>query len=160
MNRLNPNQKKIVKTQNHILNLSIILLSLILIFLTYELVSELNDNQNEIAVVETNFSPKDLIHVEVLNGCGIPSLVDSLTEQLRKNKFDVIQTGNYFSFDVPQTLVIDRIGDMKAARIVADSLNVPIENVIQLKNENLLLDVTVIIGKDFNLIKPFRRNDN
>lgn len=160
MNRLNPNQKKIVKTQNHILNLSIILLSLILIFLTYELVSELNDNQNEIAVVETNFSPKDLIHVEVLNGCGIPSLVDSLTEQLRNNKFDVIQTGNYFSFDVPQTLVIDRIGDMKVARIVADSLNVPIENVIQLKNENLLLDVTVIIGKDFNLIKPFRRNDN
>lgn len=77
-------------------------------------------------------------------------MADKFTDLLRSKNFDVVKIGNYASFDVDTSFVIDRVGDKKYALAVAESLKVPTQNVIQHFNKNYFLDVTFVIGKDFN----------
>lgn len=88
--------------------------------------------------------------VEVLNGCGYPGIAEKFTDLIRAKNFDVVKTSNFATFDVDTTFVIDRIGDKKYALALADSLKIPHQNVIQHYNKNYFLDVTFVIGKDFN----------
>ena len=63
---------------------------------------------------------------------------------------------NYSSQDRQKTLVIDRAGNMKNAKIVASSLGVADKNVIQQMNKNYFLDATIVIGKDYQELNPFK----
>ncbi|HED07225.1 MAG TPA: LytR family transcriptional regulator [Ignavibacteria bacterium] len=89
------------------------------------------------------------VQVEVLNGCGIAGAADNVTNFLRDRKFDVVQMGNYRTFDIDESIVIDRKGNMKTAENIADSLGINRLNVIQQVNKNYLLDVSIIVGKDY-----------
>lgn len=133
---------------NLILNSIIILLGLLIIFLTYSLVNRLTAG----AGGEEN-NPKKIaspvIQVEVLNGCGASGIAEKFTDLLRKEKFDVVQSGNYISFDIDNTLVIDRTGNMANAEKVASALGVDKKNIIMQKNDNSFLDVSVVVGKDY-----------
>ena len=91
-----------------------------------------------------------MIQVEVLNGCGKSGIADKFTELLRKNNFDVVNTGNYKSYDVNYSILIDRTGNLQNALKLADLLNIDHKNVIQQINKNYFLDVTLIVGKDYN----------
>ncbi|MCK9209464.1 MAG: LytR C-terminal domain-containing protein [Ignavibacteriaceae bacterium] len=93
------------------------------------------------------------IKVEVINGCGIEGLGDHLTDTLRLNKIDVIQSGNYYQFNVDKTLIIDRSGNMMKAKKVAGILGVPERQIIRQINKTLFLDITVLAGKDFSNLK-------
>jgi len=95
------------------------------------------------------------IQVEVLNGCGVEKAGELFTSYLRSKNFDVIQTGNYFSIDIENTLIIDRIGNINKAIILADSLGVDHQNVFQQTNKNYYLDASIIIGKDLYKLKPY-----
>jgi hypothetical protein len=101
-----------------------------------------------------------VLKVEVLNGCGVPGLCDSVTTFLRLNKMDVIQTGNYYSYNVENTTIIDRKGKIVNAQKIAAFLGLDQSSVIQQINNDYLLDVTVVIGKDFNHIYPIKRGMN
>ena len=90
-----------------------------------------------------------VIQVEVLNGCGMLGVADKFTDFLRKEKFDVVQMGNYISFDIDKSLVIDRTGNRANAEKVASALGIDSRNVIMQKNEDAFLDVSVVIGKDY-----------
>ncbi len=93
------------------------------------------------------------IKVEVINGCGIEGLGDRLTDTLRLNKIDVIQSGNYYQFNVDKTLIIDRSGNTMKAKKVAGILGVPERQIIRQINKTLFLDITVLAGKDFSNLK-------
>lgn len=86
----------------------------------------------------------------MLNGCGFPGVADKFTNLIRSKSFDVVKVGNFRTFDVDTTFIIDRVGDKKYALAMAESLNIPYKNVIQHFNKNYFLDVTFVIGKDFN----------
>lgn len=92
----------------------------------------------------------------MLNGCGVSGVADTLTEYLRNHNFDVVQIGNYISYDVEKSIVVDRTGNMINAFKVADTLGIDHKNVIQQMNNNYFLDVSLIIGKDFNNLKPYK----
>jgi len=64
--------------------------------------------------------------------------------------------GDYTSFDVPYSMVIDRVGDLEAARKVAAVLGIPEERVRQQIQPDLFLDASVIIGKDYAQLAPFQ----
>ena len=100
------------------------------------------------------------IQVEILNGCGVAGIGESFTQYLRKSGFDVIQTGNYISFDVMNTIIIDRKGNIQNAIAVADSLGAGASAVIQQVNKDYFLDVSVIIGKDYKKLKTLARGSN
>ena len=95
-------------------------------------------------------SRSGIIQVEVLNGCGRSGVADVFTEYLRNNHFDVVHQGNYISFDVDNSIVIDRTGNRKNAEKVAEALGIDKKHIITQINNDYFLDVSVIIGKDYN----------
>jgi len=96
------------------------------------------------------------IQLDVLNGSGVPKLSQRFTDYLRARGFDVVETGNFKDSKVEKTRVIDRAGHLEAAQQVAEALGVPKSGVVQQIDRNAYLDVSVVIGKDFRLLKPFK----
>lgn len=90
-----------------------------------------------------------IIQLEVLNGCGEPGIANNFTNLLRKNGFDVVEVGNFERFDVENTFVISRSSAFSNAKRVADALGVSEENIIREESEDFYLDVTVVLGKDY-----------
>jgi hypothetical protein len=91
----------------------------------------------------------NIIQIEVLNGCGISGIANSYTGLLRKNGFDVVETGNFETFDLQETIIISRSGVMDNAYRVANALGVSHANVIRESSPDFYLDVSVVIGHDF-----------
>ncbi len=102
----------------------------------------------------------DIIQLEVRNGCGVDGVAARTTRYLRRRGFDVVEVGDYTSFDVPHSLVIDRVGDLEAARKVAAVLGIPADRVRQQIRPELFLDASVIIGKDYAQLAPFRNKSD
>jgi hypothetical protein len=96
------------------------------------------------------------IQLDVLNGSGTPKLGQRVTDYLRARGFDVVEMGNYKETGVEFTLVMDRAGNLAAARQVAEALGVSKEHVVQKIDKNAFLDVSVVIGKDFKSLKPLK----
>ena len=100
--------------------------------------------------------PSNIIQIEVLNGCGVTGVADRFTDFLRSKNLDVVNVDNYISFDINESIVIDRIGNMANAYKVAKELGIKKENVIQQLNKDYFLDVSLIIGKDYYQLSPLK----
>ncbi|WP_022836144.1 LytR C-terminal domain-containing protein [Salisaeta longa] len=98
----------------------------------------------------------DVIQVSVQNGCGVADVAERTTHFLRGRGFDVVQTGNYTSFGVARSKVIDRTGDLASARKVARALGIPTSRVVQDLAPGLYLDASVVLGRDYEQLRPFR----
>lgn len=94
-----------------------------------------------------------IIQLEVLNGCGVPGIANNFTGLLRDNGFDVVETGNFERFDVQETMVISRSSSLDNARRVALALGVSEENIIREESPHFYLDVTVVLGSDYEQLK-------
>src|SRR5690606_30049775 len=98
----------------------------------------------------------DVIQVEVRNGAGEAGLAAVMTRYLRRRGFDVVESGNWTSFDEAETLIIDRIGNPEAAARVANALGLPRERIREERRDDLFLDASVVIGHDFPTLPPFQ----
>ncbi len=136
------------RSTNLFLNISISILSLIILFLGYSLLSKLNVF-GEYSEIDNLIKHKKNMQVEVLNGCGVSGAADRFTDYLRKKNFDVVNTGNYRSFNIDNSIIIDRTGNIVNAEYLAEVIGIDKKEVIQQKNKNYFLDVTLIIGKDY-----------
>jgi len=94
------------------------------------------------------------IQLDVLNGCGSSGAGSELTSYLRGRGFDVVDLRNYKTFDVQETLVIDRTANRENAKHVAYALGVAESNIVEQLNPDYYVDVTVVIGKDYHSLKP------
>jgi len=141
------------KSTNSFLNITILLLSIVIILLTYSIITKIdyfNSNNNDDENIGANNKP---VQLEVLNGCGVNGVADKFTDYLRAGNFDVVNIGNYRSFDVDYSLVIDRTGNIKNAFEIASKLGIGRNNIIQQVNKEYFLDVTLVIGKDYKRLK-------
>lgn len=143
-------------TVNLSMNVLIFLLAALIIYMSYSLYVKLWGNEKPIQETVHKETPSEIIQVEVLNGCGVSGVADMFTDYLRGKNFDVVNVDNYITFDINESMVIDRIGNMANARKVAEALNVNKKNVIQQLNDDYFLDVTIIIGKDYYKLKPLK----
>jgi hypothetical protein len=139
---------------NFVYNLIIILLGIVIIFLAYSIFLKIKSKEEADKELANKKLAAPIVQLEVLNGCGISGVAEKFTDYLRNNNFDVVQTGNYISFDVDKTMVIDRTGNKANAIKVADALGIDYKNIIQQINSDYILDVSLIIGKDFKQLKP------
>lgn len=92
----------------------------------------------------------DVIQIQVLNGCGISGVASRFTNKLRQSGFDVVESGNFETFDVQKTFVIDRSGNLENARRVAIALGISEDQIIREVATGFYLDATVVIGFDFD----------
>lgn len=150
---------KSLNPKHLILNIVIALLGIVVFFLLYSFIT----NSFVSKPVEwTTESPEkssnsaEIIQLDVLNGCGVSGVAQKFTDFLRKRNYDVVQSSNYKTFDVQESIVIDRLGDLQAARRVAYALGVDEKNVVQLINTDYYLNVSVVIGHDYKKLKPFQ----
>lgn len=95
----------------------------------------------------------NVIQLEVLNGAGVAGLADQFTSTLRKNGFDVVQTGNFDNFDMQQTTVISRTLNKDNARRVAEALGIDEAQILVEASDDFYLDATVVIGSDYRSLK-------
>jgi hypothetical protein len=86
------------------------------------------------------------IRVEVLNGSGVNRAGLAVAEDLRERGFDVVDIRNADRSDYAQTVVLDRVGVPEYALAVASEIGVG--NTLEEPNGGLLLEVTVILGRD------------
>lgn len=94
------------------------------------------------------------IQVEVLNGCGESGISQQARKYLRTQGFDVVNVDNAENFDFPETVVLDRAGRQsvsEAARAVALALGAT--HVILQRNDDRMVEVTAIIGRDFDQLR-------
>ena len=124
--------------------------------MAYSLYTKLVSNNDDFASGKNN-KPSAMVQVEVLNGCGVSGIADKATDFLRKNNFDVVQTGNYSSFNMDKSLVIDRTGNKANAEKVASALGIDKKNIVQQINNDYLLDCSIVIGKDYFQLKPYNQ---
>ena len=102
----------------------------------------------------TSNSAYAYVQVEVLNGCGEAGISQQVMKYLRKQGFDVVNIDNAEHFKFPETIILDRRGGQEiseSAKAVAQALGTP--HVILQRNEDRLVDVTVIIGKDYQELR-------
>lgn len=86
------------------------------------------------------------IRVQVLNGSGVHRAGQRLAEALRAVGFDVVEIGNASHQDYEQTVVLDRGDRLEYAVAVAAAIGVG--EPLPAPAESLLIDVTVILGRD------------
>ncbi len=124
--------------------LSILLLILIVALFTRIVYPRIVAERSDVGVLLS-----DVIQIEVLNGCGVPGLATRYTSALRQNGFDVVESGNFETFDIRETIVIDRNGNLENARRVARALGIPEDRILQEISSDFYLDATVVIGSDY-----------
>ncbi len=136
-----------------ILNGIIIVLVAVVAYIGY---SYLSTSMKMVKVEKKSPEPLKIIQVDVLNGCGVKGVGAKFTDFLRRNNIDVVEFKNYKTFQVPHTLVLDRMGDMSKARRVAEAIGVSEQNIIQEINPDYFVDVSVVIGMDYSSLNPSR----
>ena len=92
----------------------------------------------------------DVIQVEVLNGCGVSGIATEFSRELRDNGFDVVNSGNFDTFDVRRTMILDRTGDRENAQKIARSIGVDPSRIIEESSRDFYLDATVVVGADYD----------
>jgi hypothetical protein len=93
-------------------------------------------------------TPAGRVRVQVLNASGRPGLAREATRVLRDRGFDVLEFGNGKGFPPDSSVVLDRAGNVKIARQVADAVG--IRSVAARPDSSLYLDATVVLGRDWN----------
>jgi hypothetical protein len=142
--------------RNAALNLALGVLGVVVVFLLYALVMRtLTARTDPSRASESTPLVGQIIQVEVRNGCGVDRLATEATQFLRDRGFDVVEVGNYSTFEQQRSLVIDRIGDLESARKVAEALGLPADRVRQDIDKRLYLDASVVIGHDYEEMRPF-----
>jgi len=92
------------------------------------------------------------IQVNVLNACGEKGLAGKTRKYLRNNGFDVVEIGNY-NLELEKSIIIDRLGDKRSALKTAYALGIEDSLVYSNIDSSLFIRATVIIGKDFKMLK-------
>ena len=90
--------------------------------------------------------------VEVLNGTGRRGAANRVAELLRTKGFDVVKVGNAPESNHSRTIVAERRAAPRVASEVAKAVGA--RGYFPFHNENLLVDATVFVGRDFEEILP------
>lgn len=134
-----------------LLLISAILINLLVSFYLFLLVfpaDEENRNENS-----AQGNKGELITVEVLNGAGIPNASAMIADYLRGPGIDILQTGNYETFDITETMVVNLSGNYQKAKIISAKLGLDSLRIVTITNPSRLLDISIIAGKDFKQLK-------
>lgn len=141
---------------NGLLNIAVLLLGFAVMLLVYAFVTRTTTSRSDpTRAANPTGLVGEIIQVEVRNGAGVDFLAAEVTQFLRERGFDVVEVGNYSSFNQEHSVVIDRVGDLESAKKVAAALGIPAARVRQDIRTDYYLDASVVIGEDYRTLLPF-----
>jgi hypothetical protein len=115
------------------------------------------------AKISESSGPAQLVRVQVLNGCGVSGMASKFAERLRLAgggdfEFDVVDFGNFATFDVTESLVLDRGTSRDAALELASMFGLPRDRVLRqpLADNVLDIEVSILLGSDINYLMERR----
>ncbi|MDD5067735.1 MAG: LCP family protein [bacterium] len=100
-----------------------------------------------ISLYKPDFAPEE-IKVQVLNGSGKSGVAKLVRDKLVRLGFNVVEFGNAPVQNHDSSIILNVSGNMKKAMRVSSSLHAG--NVYTKINNFVLIDVTVIVGKDYD----------
>ena len=86
--------------------------------------------------------------IEVLNGSGIRGAAIKVADRLKEAGFEVTRTDNASNFDYSRCCIITHKGKTEPVQRIAKLLNC--EDIREENGSNDAIDVTVIVGRDYN----------
>ena len=98
-----------------------------------------------------SISQEDInLTLEVLNGTDIPKRAANTADIYRRFGYNIQTIGNAGNDEYEKTIVIDRKGNLEAAKQAADIIKC--DNVITQIDQDIneVIDITIILGKDFD----------
>jgi hypothetical protein len=93
--------------------------------------------------------------VEVLDGVGNIKIAQHATDYIRSAGYDVVEMKRNADGIVEKSHIIDHSGNLELAKQLALALGIPETKVFQKINSKLLLDITVVVGEDYQSLAPF-----
>ncbi|MFA6541874.1 MAG: LytR C-terminal domain-containing protein [Bacteroidota bacterium] len=147
MNR--PSQKSIF------LSAIILLLAVFIVYQVYGIVSASRNSGT--ADQRSGDSTVVPVQIDVLNGCGVNGVGNAMTNFCRAAGYDVVEMGNYKNFDLEESMVIDRTGKLEASKMLAKRLGISQKNVIQQFSNEHPVTASVVIGKDYKTLLPWKK---
>ncbi len=112
--------------------------------------------QSRIEVSDDLVRAGEAIQMEILNGCGVDGVAMDILNYMRARGFDVVEIGNYTSFEIERSQVVDRVGDSISAAKVAYALGIADSCIVTDIDSTLVLRNSVIIGRDYGQLKPYQ----
>jgi hypothetical protein len=98
-----------------------------------------------------NFSDDVMtVRVEILNGTSVTGLASRTAQIFRSYGFRIAAVTNAETSDYERTVVLDRRGNPEATRRVAELIRCDLIHTRIEDNRDETVDVTVILGKDFD----------
>ncbi|MFN3134552.1 MAG: LytR C-terminal domain-containing protein [Candidatus Kryptonium sp.] len=130
-----------------------VIFAAILVFLFLKILNGKHkfSNDEEISVENPSYQ------IDVLNGCGVEDVAFQITQYLRTKGFDVIDYGNY-DLIVDESFIIDHVGWPDTAKVIAKALGID-ENKIVRSKSNYYNEFTIVIGRDYIMLKPFKNKN-
>lgn len=95
------------------------------------------------------------IQCTILNASEQRGVARAMTDYLRARGFDVVEIGNYPTTQ-DRSFMIDRVGDSASVARVGYALGIPDSLTQRDIDSTLYLRCTVVAGKDYKKLKPFR----
>ena len=147
-------------------NFPIIVLTIISIFFissfVYEIVYNRSDAKNinlkELLEKQSNAYEKKTGHritLEVLNGCGQGKIAVMYQKFLRNEGFDVMDAKNADNYDYEYSKIQIHRGDIEMAYFLSKLMGIHDSLIIKKSDEMLMIDVSLIIGKDFQDLSSY-----
>lgn len=90
--------------------------------------------------------------VEVLNGTGRKNVAMNAAALIKKKGLKIKRYGNAGSFKYEKTLLVDWKGGLEKTLAIASLLQIDPQNIIVYDKPNKPLDVTLVVGKDWDTI--------
>jgi hypothetical protein len=138
-----------------LLNIAIVLLLVVIGLQLYGIFSDDLSARPAAKNADTESAEQTIVQINVLNGCGVSGVGTTMTKFCRTAGYDVVEVGNYKSFDVNESMVIDRIGKPDDAKRLAALLGIAPKNIVQQFSNDHLVAASVVIGKDYKNLKPW-----
>ena len=118
---------------------------------------QLNKPNLEKLLTKTSYEKKTghKITIEIHNGCGVAGLANLYTEFLRSEGFDVLDSRNADHFGYTHSTILHHNGGKARAVSLAETMNLSLEKIIESKDKSILHDLTLIVGKDYNILNSY-----
>ncbi len=144
------------KQTGHLLTAAIVLLVLFNGVQIYGIVAQ-RISASPMTAETVRDSTRVPMQINVLNGCGVSGVGSTMTKFCRQAGYDVVEMGNYKTFDVEHSIVIDRNGKTQEAVRLAAALGIPAANVVQQFSNDQMVAASVVIGKDYQSLTPWKQ---